>query len=214
MIQVRISRDDEKRINDAFRNISKDSSKYLSRALNRTLTRSRNTIIPKFVVKDANLNVKRPRVKKALKIVRRASPSSFLIGGAIKAKGRNISAYQFGAKQFKKGVRVKFFRGGSRTLFEGAFIGKFPQGAKGQKAEKNLLVARRVDALRYGRKPIPGLAYGALPDKYRLKVRTFYGPSIPDILAASRNTQLLQQRIDDVLSTEINRAVDSLLRGF
>jgi hypothetical protein len=120
------------------------------------------------------ITLKASRIKEDMTVLKASIGN---LSGRLKVKSLPPGLMKFaGVKQAAKGVNVKKWKAGKPELISGGFI------APGENANTHVFV-RKYRAQKKTAKPIdPKMKYGKLPDKYRLKILTEYGPRVATIL--------------------------------
>ena len=165
-----------------LRNLGSNLPKVVSRALNKTISSAR-TDMKRQIAKD--IGIKAGVVDKSLKVTK-ASTTSFV--ARLNASGKRIPLIQLGAKGPEpsrgKGRGVTYRLGGKTKRLTSAFIATMPRsGHRG--------VFRRV-----GKEQIP--------------IIQLFGPSIVHVFG--KKLPAVQKRAGEQFETEVDRAVQSLLK--
>lgn len=190
---VEVNRSDLAEVERTLTGVKNGYSKVVSRSLNRTITGVRtdsvkeiqNVITPKATV-----------IRKTFKMVKATKVSLI---AAVKSSGGPLPLIHYKARQTKRGVTVQVKKKSSRALFPGAFIATMPKS-------KHVGVFQREykDKRLPAKKARTGLAYGALPKKYRLPIKQLYGPRVPDIMENTDVMKPILKKAGDRLQKELN----------
>lgn len=169
----------------------KQANRALVRALNKTATTARAQASRE--IRDEGYGLKVGDIKGALS-VRKAVAA--LLTAKVRATGRPISLYKYGARQTRNGVTVNVLHG--RKLIAHAFIATMPNGHVG--------VFLRVDSAAHAQAAANGAikAYaGKRKGAYRhgLPIRELFGPSIPAAFSNDAVMRALEQAIRDRFPT-------------
>jgi hypothetical protein len=121
----------------------------------------------------------------------------------VKSKSKPLPLGYFSVSQTKTGVKVQVLKSRPATLIKHAFVKTTKSGHRG-------VFWRKWEG---ERKPVrKGLAYGALPKKYRLPTKELYGPSTPDALKHMGVLDGVLKQADERLHTEYDRVIDNEMR--
>ena len=207
MIDIRIDRSEMAAAAWALRNVRNGSTIAVKRSVNKAL-KGVKTDMARETAKELALPQK--RIKKDITIHKEISGLS----GRVESSGRPVNLEQFKAKQKKKGVSVKVLKKGKRKTIPGAFIFL---GRAGKTGKQNRLVGWRKKAGPGGgyvgtEKKKPGMAYAALPDRYRFPIETLYGPRIQDITSRPAIMKKIEDNAGVRLIKELDHQVDHLLK--
>lgn len=142
--------------------------RVIARALNKTLTGVR-----KDAVKEIQKTIT-PKAKVIRKTFKISKATVFRPTGVILSTGKPLGLIHFKARQTKKGVTLQIKKKEPRKFLKHAFIATMPSGHKG-------VFWREYKGTRGATRK--GMAYAAIPRKYRLPIKELYGPRVPDILS-------------------------------
>lgn len=183
MIDIKFDKTDMIKTEWALRGIKNGAKKALVTATNKTAKTTKVQVRKKL---GKELNLKAARINKNLS-VNKANYRD--MSASLTSTGKPIGLINFGAKQLKKGTKVKVLKSSQRTLIPHAFI------ATSKKA-KNVWRRKEVEGKRVGRLPIERLT----------------GPRIEDILAKPGVVGPLTKDTGALLQKNLDKKVDSLLR--
>jgi hypothetical protein len=165
---IDIDTSDFRRVTLDLRYLGRGSKVIAARAINRTLQGVRSGVskhLRQKITATAKIIRKTIKLHKAYKS--HAQPM-----GWLESRGEALNLIHYRARQTKTGVTFQVRHSDRRTLLRSAFIarlgyepGVYRRKYKGPK-----------------QKIIPHLKYGALPFKYRFKVKALKGPAIPQVL--------------------------------
>ncbi len=210
-INVRVDQTDIRRVKQALWGVRRGTDKALKNAINRTLTQTK-----KFMVNETHnvLNVKKRRIRKSLRKPRRATQTR--LSGSVRSTGRPLNLIEFGARQNKKGVSVKIWRGGSRETIKHAFIFTADHGKKivAWRAKQPSKKYDNDPSKLFTTKQKQWMSYGALPPKYRFPIHGLTGPRIQDIIEKPDVRSKIENRSSIQLKKELNYQVEQLLRKY
>ena len=122
-INIRVERDDIRELQRTLRGIRNGVPRVLKNSVNKTLPGIRTDMARET---QQRLALKQSRIKKDIKVVKRASTSDF--SGQVRSKGQPVSLHSFGAKQKKRGVSVRVLKSEGRKTIRGAFIAQGKHG--------------------------------------------------------------------------------------
>jgi hypothetical protein len=164
---LQINPRDLEEIHKLFAVLGTDAPRALVRTINKTLPGARTDMTQAIYDR---YNVTKTKIRGSFSIARAnlLKPS-----GTVATKGQYLNLIEYGATQTQKGVSVRILRAGERKLFPGGFIRTMKNG-------KELALTREYHATKVRLRP--GFAYGKLPSKYRLPVKSLFGPRIQDVL--------------------------------
>ena len=199
MIQIEIDKAQLAKVEFMLAGIEDGSATVLMRAINRTLTGVK-TDLDRETRKI--LNIKSSRVKKDMSS---STASKARLRGQVNSAGKPVGLTQFsGTKQKKKGVSVSVRKDTRRSIIQRAFI------AKGRGDNIHVFWRKWSGT----RQPHKNIAYAKLPRKYRLPIKTLYGPRIQDIQADPAVQQGVQVKASGRLNTRIAYELNYLLRKY
>lgn len=117
MIAVNINFSGQKQFQQTLSSLNSSVNKKTQQALNRTLQRARTQMTNAVGEK---LNLKKRTIRE-LTHIQRATKITGLIG-SLTVKNKTVPLIEYKAKQNRKGVSFKVFKGRSRQLIKHAFI--------------------------------------------------------------------------------------------
>jgi hypothetical protein len=202
-ISITVDRSDLRELQDTLRNIRNGAPRVIKNSVNKTLPGVRTDMARET---QQRLALKQSRIKKDIKVVKRANTRDF--SGRVSSKGQPVSLHSFGAKQKKKGVSVRVLKSEGRKTIRGAFIARGKHG--------NTLVFWREKTPRNEgeigtKKEKPWLNYAALPERYRYPVEALHGPRIQDITARPEVMQAVEEKGRVRLKKQLASQTDRLL---
>ena len=196
---IEVDAEDLRKLRQMIRDLS-DQEKALYRSLKKTLGNMKTQSAKEI---RRHLNLKAARVKKDLSAI---GPNKSDLSARLRCKSRPVGLTRFGAKQNRKGVRVKVLKGGSSRQIDYAFIADLKNG-------NQQVVIRQTD-MRGTEPQKPGVNYPALPHKYRLAIKVLYGPRVADWLARPEIRNPVERFAADKLSENIDREIMAILKGY
>ncbi len=163
-----------------FDNAAVDAAR---RGINKAITGVRTDSV-RLVRQDLSMKAKDVRDSMSIKKAKRSN-----LEAAVISEGKRISLIHFGARQQKKGVKVKV-RKGRADFYPRAFIGTLKKSGKPAVFWRQKVGGRLV---------------------HRLKIDKLAGPSIPSFMGAKLTMGLIQahaqKRLRKNLSHEIDREI-------
>jgi len=205
-MNIEVSDSDMFKVEVAMTGIKNGAKRVLTQAINKTV----KTMATQTRVRIGNeLNLKAARISKDLS-TRKATFGS--LSGAVVAKGKPVGLVSFGATQNKKGVRVKVKRSGGTKLLKHAFIAKGLRGQNPGDGTNNHAFWREYKGTRKALNP--NINYWALPNNYRLPVKTLYGPRIEDIFASDKVLKPIETQAAYIFPLNIDKGIADILRRF
>jgi len=202
MISVKLNPIDVADVKAMLSRLSADeTNKAMARGINTTMTGVRTDgvkILSEHYALTATAIRESWKIRKALF----RDPS-----GVVSSKGTFIRLIKFGARQNKSGVSVKVLRSKPRATVEHAFIAKI----RGDQKEEQVYWRKYKGP---HKKPVAGRAYARMPREYKFPVQALYGPRIQDHLGDPGIMGTLTKMAGERLSKNMEREVDSILRGY
>lgn len=152
------------------------TEKATVRALNRVADQVKTAAAREM--RDAGYNLKVSDIKKGITTSKAYAGS---LRAKVRASGRPIALFKYGARQTSKGVSVEVLNG--RKVITGAFIATMPNGHRGVYVRVGRTHKKVVKAGKGG--------WSGLP------IKELFGPSVPDGLANSAVQEALQRLISE-----------------
>ena len=187
-----------KSIERQVRGIPGAMKRIMPRAINRTAKTARARTARKIAGK---VKVRVSEVKKGIRIL---TACGDLWHARLIITTRRIPLIQFGARQFKKGVKYQISKAGGRKIIKGAFIQTMPITGATQARGHRGVFKRDIDAdLSEGRDK------KGRPRKNRLPIREKFGPSLGIVFedAASIAAETIAET-----NAELEKNIDSQVR--
>lgn len=202
-VKISVKREDVRELQRTLRGIRNGVPRVLKTAVNKTLPGIKTDMARET---QQRLALKQSRIKKDIKIVRKATYTNF--SGQVQSKGQPVSLHSFGAKQKKRGVSVRVLKSEGRKTIRGAFI------ASGKHGNPMVFWRKKTaaNAEKIGsKKKKPWMVYAALPEKYKYPVEALHGPRIQDITARPEVIQAVEEKGRIRLRKQIASQTDRLL---
>jgi len=169
------------------------------RAINRTLSGVRTDAVSE-IRNQAPLKAKVVRDTMRIHKASLVDPS-----GKLESRGHGVPLIHYSARQTKKGVTFSIHKGGKRDLLTHAFIAAMRSGHRG------VFTRQGLKKHATGKKPTPGVAYAALPRRYRLPIREEFGPAVPTIMGMDRVYKKIQGKAGKRLKKNFDHELKYLL---
>ena len=172
---------------EKFGMVEDEAKKAIVRALNRTAKSVQ--VQAAREIREAGYNLKASRIKKAL-TVRQANANVLQAG--IRAIGRPISLYEYGARSTSKGVSVNVKEG--RKLIKHAFIATMPTGHTGVFMRK------------------PGVIQGKRGKMIQARAlgHELFGPAIPSMFVSEIVTRAMTSKLNEQFPKELDHELGRL----
>lgn len=172
---------------EKFGMVEDEAKKAIVRALNRAAKSVQ--VQAAREIREAGYNLKASRIKKAL-TVRQANANVLQAG--IRAIGRPISLYEYGARSTSKGVSVNVKEG--RKLIKHAFIATMPTGHTGVFMRK------------------PGVIQGKRGKMIQARAlgHELFGPAIPSMFVSEIVTRAMTSKLNEQFPKELDHELGRL----
>ena len=172
---------------EKFGMVEDEAKKAIVRALNRAAKSVQ--VQAAREIREAGYNLKASRIKKAL-TVRQANANVLQAG--IRAIGRPISLYEYGARSTSKGVSVNVK--GGRKLIKHAFIATMPTGHTGVFMRK------------------PGVIQGKRGKMIQARAlgHELFGPAIPSMFVSEIVTRAMTSKLNEQFPKELDHELGRL----
>ena len=172
---------------EKFGMVEDEAKKAIVRALNRAAKSVQ--VQAAREIREAGYNLKASRIKKAL-TVRQANANVLQAG--IRAIGRPISLYEYGARSTSKGVSVNVKEG--RKLIKHAFIATMPTGHTGVFMRK------------------PGVIQGKRGKMIQARAlgHELFGPAIPSMFVSEIVTRAMTSKLSEQFPKELDHELGRL----
>jgi len=200
MITVEIDQAQLAKVEFMLAGIKDGSSTVLMRSINKTLS-GVQTDLNKETRKI--LNIKASRVKKDMSVYKATKTR---LRGQVDSSGRPVGLTNFtGTAQRKSGVSVSVRKDTPRTILKRAFI------ATGLNNNTHVFWRTWHGVKRDG---VASVHYAKLPRRYRLPIKTLYGPRIQDIQSDPAVINPVQNAAGVRLKTNINHELSYFLEKY
>ncbi len=193
--RIEINKQDLANIESAMAGIKNGYKKVLVRSLNKTIAGVRTDAVREV---GKEITPKAKIIRKTFKLFKANYAN---LSASVKSTGWPLPLIHYLARQVKKGVSYKIRkRIPKRLVLKHAFIATMESGHKG--------VFWRKFKGTPTKKVKPNLNYGALPEKYRLKIKEQYGPSVPDIMGDDKQMKPILEKAGNRLSKELDHQLE------
>ncbi|MCK9324585.1 MAG: phage tail protein [Bacteroidales bacterium] len=200
MITVEMDKAQLAKVEFMLAGIEGGTAKVLMRAINNTLS-GVQTDLNKETRKI--LNITASRIKKDVTI---SKATSTRLCAQVSSAGRPVGLTNFtGTKQRAKGVSVSVRKDTPRSIIRGAFI------AKGLNDNEHVFWRKWHS---YKNPVNSKIVYAKLPAKYKLPIKTLYGPRIQDIQGQTEVIEPVQAAAGVRLRTRIDHELTYFLRKY
>lgn len=165
--------------------LTRDSEKYVARALNRTASGTQTDTVKQIRI---DLNLKAKDIRDTMKIAKASKQKQT---ASVASSGARVPLIDFGARQTKKGVTVKVKRSGDRFLIKHAFLATMPTGHRDV----------------FFRKKPPDTD----PKRHGLKIAKLLGPAVPDFMGNEKAMGVILEKTEARLIENLKSQIDYLL---
>lgn len=175
--------------------------KATTRAVNKTLTGSRTDATKELA---GILNISQKRIRQDFSIHKATWKK---LEGSLKSTGEPVGLASFaGTRQTKKGVSVKIFKRGKRSIIGGAFVAE-------RRGANHVFLRKYRKGKKKGQAVKPNFPYGVLPRSYRLPVWRLTGPRVQDIYDDKPVMDAVLKKAGNRFDKNLDYETDRLLRS-